>query len=61
MKHLKDQNLSYIKHLSFAWSISGRLVLLAIIGVIHGLVPWIFQSWVSSGVHEINKTFDVDG
>ena len=58
MKHLKDQNLSYIKHLSFAWGISGRLVFLAIIGIIHGLVPWIFPSWVSSEIHKIDKMFD---
>jgi hypothetical protein len=58
MKHLKDQDISYIKHLGFAWGISGRLIFLAIIGIIHGLVPWIFSSWVSSEIHKINKMFD---
>jgi hypothetical protein len=58
MKHLKDQNLSYSKHLKFAWIISAQLFLLAIVGIIHGLIPYIFPTWVSAEIHKINEKFN---
>ena len=61
MKHLKNQDMSYIEHLKFAWCISGKLFILTIAGFIHGLMPWFFQSWVSSGIYKINKKMEFDG
>ena len=42
MKHLKDNNMSYWEHLSFAFKLSGQLVVMAFVGVIHAIFPFVF-------------------
>ena len=50
MKHLKDNNMGYFEHLGFALKISGQLVVMAVVGVIHAVLPFIFANSVSAGV-----------
>ena len=54
MKHLKDSNTTYFKHLHFAWKTSSQMLILVVIGVIHGLIPWLFKDWVSSGINSLD-------
>ena len=50
MKHLKDNNMGYFEHLGFALKLSGQLVVMAVIGVVHAVFPFIFANSVSAGV-----------
>jgi hypothetical protein len=50
MKHLKDNNMGYFEHLGFALKLSGQLVIMAVIGVVHAVLPFIFANSVSAGV-----------
>ena len=50
MRHLKDNNMSYWTHLSFALKLSAQLVVMAIISVIHAVIPFFFQNSISSGI-----------
>ena len=55
MSHLKDANLSWGRHLYFAWSISFRLIVLSIAGIIHGVFPFICTKTVSNGIYDISN------
>jgi len=55
MKHLKDINLSWGRHLHFAWGLALKLFLLSLTAVVHGLFPFIFTSKVSDEVHKLNQ------
>ena len=50
MKHLKDNNMGYFEHLGFALKLSGQLVVMAAVGIIHAVFPFIFANSVSAGV-----------
>ena len=56
MKHLKDT--TYWKHLRFAWSISGMLSILVVVGIIHGVLPWFFDNLVSSKIKHLHSLFN---
>jgi len=55
MKHLRDQNLTYIGHLLYAWNLAMRLFLLSLISLVHGVFPFIWVRSVSDKVHEMNQ------
>jgi len=55
MSHLKDINLSWGRHLHFAWGLALRLFLLSLTALVHGLLPFIFTSTVSEKVHEMDQ------
>jgi len=55
MSHLKDINLSWGRHLHFAWGLALKLFLLSLTAVVHGLFPFIFTSKVSDEVHKLNE------
>ena len=55
MKHLKEINLSWGRHLHFAWGLALKLFLLSLTAVVHGLLPFIFTSKVSDEVHKLNQ------
>jgi hypothetical protein len=57
MKHLKEHNTTYPKHLGFALMLALRLHVLAIAGVIHAFIPYVFQKTVSHGVKELDIMF----
>ena len=55
MSHLKDINLSWGRHLLFAWGLALRLFLLSLTALVHGLLPFIFTTKVSDEVHKLNE------
>ena len=55
MSHLKDINMSWSMHLWYALTLAGRLFLLSLIAVAHGLLPFIFTSKVSNAIHNLDK------
>ena len=38
--------------------LSLKLLILSMVGVIHAIIPFIFQRYVSSGVRDIDRLFD---
>ena len=54
-KHLKDTNMSWSLHLWYAMTLAGKLFLLSLTAVVHGLLPFIFTSTVSDKVHKLNE------
>ncbi len=55
MKHLKDINMSWSMHLWYALTLAGKLLLLSLTAVVHGLLPFIFTSTVSNEVNKLNE------
>ena len=55
MNHLKDINMSWSMHLWYALTLAGRLFLLSLTAVAHGMLPFIFTSKVSDAVHKLNE------
>ena len=55
VKHLRDINMSWSMHLWYALTLATRLLLLSLIAVVHGLLPFIFTSKVSDGVHKLDE------
>ena len=55
VKHLKENNMSWSLHLWYALTLAGRLFLLSLTAVVHGLLPFIFTSKVSDEVHKLNE------
>ena len=47
--------MGYFEHLGFALKLSGHLAVMALIGVTHAIIPFIFQNTVSSGVQDMNN------
>ena len=56
MKHL--ENTTYFKHLFHIWKVSAQLVLVSIVGIIHGILPFTFQNYVSSKLKELDELLD---
>ena len=54
MRHLKDNNMSYGQHLVFALKLSLDLAVMSVIGVVHAIVPYLFQNSVSAGVKRVD-------
>ena len=54
MRHLRDQNLTYIGHLLQAWNLAMRLFLLSLTALVHGVFPSIWVHSVSDKVHEMD-------
>ena len=55
VKHLKENNMSWSMHLWYALTLAGKLLLLSLTAVVHGLLPFIFTSKVSEQVHKLNE------
>ena len=55
VKHLRDTNMSWSMHLWYALTLATRLLLLSLIAVVHGLLPFIFSSKVSDEVHKLDE------
>jgi len=55
MKHLKDINMSWSKHLWYALTLAGRLFLLSLTAVAHGMLPFIFSSTTSEGIKKLHE------
>ena len=46
-KHLHDANESYFEHLAFTIKVGGTLIMIGIVAVLHGLLPFIFTHTAS--------------
>ena len=55
MSHLKDVNLTWDRHLKFAWTLAWKLFLLSLTALVHGLLPFIFTSKVSDGIASLDS------
>ena len=55
VKHFKENNMSWGMHLWYALTLAGKLLLLSLTAVVHGLLPFIFTSRVSDEVHKLNE------
>ena len=55
VKHLRDINMSWSMHLWYALTLAGRLFLLSLTAVAHGLLPFIFTCRVSDAVHKLDE------
>ena len=53
--HLDFVKETYGKHLGFTLKLSSHLLLLSLISVIHGLIPWILTGKISEGVKHIGE------
>ena len=58
MSHLKDVNLTWDRHLKFAWTLAWKLFLLSLTALVHGLLPSIFISTTSNGIEKLNNELD---
>jgi len=56
--HLKLVGESYGKHLLFTLKLSLHLLLLCVVSIIHGLIPWVFSGQVSHGLKSILSTLE---
>jgi hypothetical protein len=52
-KHLKKVNINYFSHGIRVFKVSIILISLGIIGIIHGLLPFVFVETVSKGIKKI--------
>jgi len=55
MKHLKDHGLSYIEHMVLAFTYAYKLGIMTIVAVIHGVLPFMFETYVSDKLKELNQ------
>ena len=56
--HLKLVGESYGKHLGFTLKLSLHLLLLCVVSIVHGLIPWVFSGQVSHGLKNIISTLE---
>jgi len=54
MKHLKDSNMGYWRHLGFALKLSVQLLVMALFGIVHAVIPFVFKNVVSEGVKDMD-------
>ena len=57
MKHLKDAQMNYMMHLSFAWVLALKLFLLSLTALVHGIFPSILVHSVSDKIKEMAHVF----
>ena len=53
-KHLEKAKMNYFTHGFRVISISFRLTILALIGMVHALIPFIFLKNVSEGIKKLH-------
>lgn len=58
--HLKNTNLGYFAHATRILKISFNLIILAIAGVIHAVLPFILVETVSNGIKKTEKYLNLN-
>ena len=53
--HLKKHGMSYFAHMILAFTYAYKLSIMAIIAIIHGILPFMFETYVSDKLNELNK------
>ena len=49
---------TYVFHLLFAWKLTGTLIVLGVVGLIHGLIPFIFTDTISNRIKRMVRDLD---
>ena len=60
-KHLKFVGESYVKHLLFNIKLSVQLILLSLVAIIHGLLPWCLIDLISNSLNKITTKLNNRG
>ena len=53
--HLKKHDMSYFAHMIVAFTYAYKLSIMAIVAIIHGILPFMFETYVSDKLKELNK------
>ena len=53
--HLKKHGMSYFALMILAFTYAYKLSIMAIIAIIHGILPFMFETYVSDKLKELNK------
>ena len=54
-KHLKKHGMSYFANMILAFTYAYKLGIMAIIAIIHGILPFMFETYVSDKLKELNN------
>ena len=49
---------TYVFHLLFAWKLTGTLIVLGVVGLIHALIPFIFTDTISNRIKRMVRDLD---
>ena len=60
-KHLKFVGEAYVKHLLFNIKLSVQLILLSLVAIIHGLLPWFLIDLISNSLNKITTKLNNRG
>ena len=55
IKHLDEHGMTYIQHLILAWTYAYKLGIMTIVAILHGILPFLFKTYVSDKLKELNK------
>ena len=58
--HLKDVKRGYFSHAGHALSLSSRMIVIGLAGVVHAVVPVVFKTTMSTGVSGIKNDIAAD-
>ena len=53
-KHLKKHGMSYFAHMALAFTYAYQLGIMTIVAIIHGILPFIFETYVSDKIKKLN-------
>tara|TARA_B100000686_G_C15983209_1_gene568430 strand:- start:72 stop:275 length:204 start_codon:yes stop_codon:yes gene_type:complete len=59
LNHLGEAEESYFQHFFRALMMSFNLLIMTVVCLIHALFPFIFTSYVSRNIREINDSLDL--
>jgi len=59
LNHLEEIEETYFKHFFRALMMSFNLLIMALVCLVHALLPFIFTSYVSKNIREINSSLDL--
>ena len=59
LNHLEEIEETYFKHFFRALMMSFNLLIMALVCLVHALLPFIFTSYVSKNIREINSYLDL--
>ncbi len=59
LNHLEEIEETYFKHFFRALMMSFNLLIMALVCLVHALLPFIFTSYVSKNITEINSSLDL--
>ena len=58
LNHLEEAGETYFQHFSRAIILSFNLLVISIVCLVHSLLPFIFTTYVSDKIREINSYID---